>query len=169
MNNARMTIKELADSLGVSKTTVRKYMDEDFRAKYTEKGENGVIFIVQEGCARIAETTANIPQTPQFTANQFSETPQTSVSSGVVALLQATIDTLQQQLATKDAQLATKDAQIANLQQLLDQEQKLHLRTQQAQLPAPNDVDAPGDVAADAEPEDVRPRRSWSIFKRREK
>lgn len=118
------TIKQIADSLGVSKTTVRKYLTPDFRAAYIDSEPGAVITISDAGCALLAETlvqtTANFkPQTAnQFsetTANQpqtngkFSETtanqPQTN-DSEVIALLRATVDTLQRQLDVKDQQIA---------------------------------------------------------------
>lgn len=158
MSDTRMTIKELADSLGVSKTTVRKHMDEEFRSKFTEKGENGVIYITAEGCARFAETTGNRPQTPQFTGNQFAETtenrprtPQTSVSSDVVAVLQATIDALQKQLDVKDAQISQLTTALENTTASLQAAQALHAGTMQQQL-----GDGTGNGENVAEPEDVQ-------------
>ena len=47
--NMSYTIRQLAAEIGVSKTAVRKYMDEEFRKKYTEEFENNSILISDEG------------------------------------------------------------------------------------------------------------------------
>lgn len=48
------TIKQLADDLGVSKTAVRKYMDEAFRAEHTQTAPGNIITIDEIGCRKIA-------------------------------------------------------------------------------------------------------------------
>ena len=141
---ASKTIKELADSLGVSKTAVRKKMDDEFRKQYVETGADGTLRISETGCAvletcfrkpveTVAETTAN-------TANQLPQTePETTANQG----FQLVIETLREQLAAKDAQiaalndrLAEASATIAETARALSQaqlslqaEQKLHYET----------------------------------------
>ena len=65
-----MTVKQLADSLGVTKTAIRKRFTEDFRANHLQTTANGVIIISDEGCKLIAETL-------QTTANQIPQTAET--------------------------------------------------------------------------------------------
>lgn len=102
------TIKQLADELGVSKTTIRNYMNDDFRAKHTAKDRKGVITISDEGCKLIAETTANQRKESETTANQFAETELCTVPRSVLTALE-------EQLRQKDEQLAAKDKQISDL------------------------------------------------------
>lgn len=112
------TIKQLADSLGVSKTAVRNYMDDDFRAKHTAKDGKGVITITPEGCKLLSEIIG------KQTENTATTSPETEMCTIPVSVLK----TLQDQL---DA----KDAQIAELTRLLDQEQQLHAGTIKQSLP----------------------------------
>ena len=112
------TIKELANSLGVSKTAVRNYMDDDFRAKYTAKDSKGVITITPDGCKVLSE---NIGKQPENTAKNSPETEMCTIPTSVLKTLQD--------------QLAAKDEQIAELTRLLDQEQQLHAGTIKQALP----------------------------------
>ncbi len=107
-----MTIKQLADQIGVSKTAVRKHMDEDFRAKHTAETANGTITISPEGCKLIAEKFQKAPQTIE---NTPVETAENTVSADIVAILRDTIDTLKLQLEAKDAQIKDLQEQNAKL------------------------------------------------------
>ena len=146
---AAKTIKELADSLGVSKTAVRKKMDDEFRKQYVETGADGTLRISETGCAvletcfrkpaeTIAETTAN-------TANQLPQTePETTANQG----FQLVIETLRAQLEVKDAQIAALNDRLAEAaatitettraltetQKSLQAAQALHAGTMQQQL-----------------------------------
>ena len=54
------TIKELADEIGVSKTAIRKYMDDDFKSAYTTReGEKGTVIISDEGVTILKEKCNN--------------------------------------------------------------------------------------------------------------
>lgn len=145
------TIKQLADELGVSKTAIRNYMDDDFRAKYTAKDSKGVITITPEGCKLISENFSKPAENP---AKQVPET----VSGDMVLLLQTTIETLRQQLEVKDRQ-------IAELTRLADQAQRLHAGTMQA-LPEGSSEPAPAVPSApiiepDSEPSAQSPKRGF--------
>ena len=89
------TIKQLADELGVSKTAIRNYMDDDFRAKYTAKDHKGVITISPEGCKVLSE---NIGNQTENTAKQFAETELVTIPRSVLTMLE-------EQLREKDAQI----------------------------------------------------------------
>lgn len=89
------TIKQLADELHVSKTAIRNYMDDDFRAKYTAKDHKGVITIDAEGCKVLSE---NIGNQTENTAKQFAETE-------VVTIPRSVLTMLEEQLREKDAQI----------------------------------------------------------------
>lgn len=83
-----MTIKQIADELGVSKTAVRNYMNEDFRAKYTEKDCKGVILVSPEGCKLIAESLGK-------TENERKESAETEF----VTIPRSVLSLLEKQLA----------------------------------------------------------------------
>lgn len=102
------TVKQLADELSVSKTTIRNRFTDDFREKYTQTTSNKVILISAQGCKEIAETM-------QITANVFPqsiEKYEKSEEKALIDVLQSTINTLTSQLSVKDEQLITKDKQI---------------------------------------------------------
>lgn len=144
------TIKELADSLGVSKTAIRNYMTEEFRTKYTAKNEKGVITITPEGCKVIAESFA---KSPESNRNDFAETELVTIPRSVLA-------TYEEQLRQKDVQLAEKDLQIKDLTETVKSQaqsvqsaQALHAGTMQQQLGAGSPAHGE-EVAIDAEPVD---------------
>lgn len=113
-----MTIKQLADELGVTKTAIRKRFTDDFRANHLHTTDNNTIIIDDEGCKLIAETL-------QTTANQIPKTTEnlmeTSESSANLLLetLQTTITTLQEQLSAKDNLIAAQQEQINTLTESL--------------------------------------------------
>ena len=107
------TIKEIADELGVSKTTIRNKMTADFREKWVQTlTANGVqtLVITEEGVNSLksifrgGNNTANLGA--NFTENQFA--PNNDF---------------------KD-ELKAKNEQIEKLQKLLDQSQQLLLSEQ---------------------------------------
>lgn len=120
------TIKQLADALGVSKTFVRRYMDEDFRLQHTATGANGVITIDPEGCKLISETIGNRAETPE---NRLSETTANSENK-LYEMLQAELDAKNRQIEKLQAELAKEREhsreQFDKFAQLADQAQQLH-------------------------------------------
>lgn len=127
------TIKELADSLGVSKTAIRKYLTPEFRAAHTANQTGNSIVIDDEGCKLIAETfrkpAESFRKPPQTTANLEPETTGNLVSGDVVALLQSTIAALQQQLEVKDRQIADLTETVKTQAASLQAAQALHAGT----------------------------------------
>ncbi len=99
------TIKQIADELGVSKTAIRNYMDNDFRAKHTAKDDKGVITITPEGCKVIAKIIGKQVETNR---KEFVESEMCTIPRSV-------LETLQDQLHQKDEQIRAKDLQIADL------------------------------------------------------
>lgn len=102
------TIKQVADEIGVSKTAIRKYMDDDFKSKYTSKeGEKGAVMISDEGvqilkgCCK-GRNTEN--QEAEITANQV-ETTENHANPDLISLLKAELETLNKQLEAKDQQI----------------------------------------------------------------
>lgn len=128
MNGNNMTIKQVADSLNVSKTAVRNYMDEDFREKYTTKDDKGVITITPEGCKLLSE---NIGKQAENTEKQFSETELVTIPRSVLTMMERQIEQLQEELSKErqhSRELTDKIAQIA------DQAQHLQAGTMQPLL-----------------------------------
>ena len=99
------TIKQLADALGVCKTAIRNYMDDDFRVKFTAKDDKGVITITPDGCKLISE---NIGKQAENTAKNNPETELLTIPRSVWQLME-------EQIREKDEQLRVKDQQIADL------------------------------------------------------
>lgn len=137
-----MTIKQLADELGVSKTAIRNYMDEEFRAKYTEKDRKGVITIDSDGCKVIAETFGNQCKESESSANHFPETAENTENHDNIVIprivwevLQKELEEKNKQLEAKDKQLEVKDEQIRKLTELTDHAQQLHAGSIKQMLP----------------------------------
>lgn len=128
------TIKQIADEIGVSKTAIRNYMDDDFRAKYTAKDDKGVITITPDGCKLLSE---NIGKQSENGGSHVPESEFVTVPRSVWELIEA-------QIREKDEQLKAKDRQIEQLMSALQAEQALHAGTLQKQLPAPEENDTTG-------------------------
>ena len=106
------TIKQVADILGVSKTAIRNYMDDDFRAKYTEKDDKGVITITPPGYKQIALQLGRAEKLTETPETNFSETTENTEN---ITIPHAVWQTVLDQLKEKDRQLAARDKQIADL------------------------------------------------------
>lgn len=99
------SIKQIADELGVSKTWVRNYMDDDFRAKYTAKDDKGVITISPDGCKVLSENIGKQVENPG------KNDPETEL----LAIPRSVWQLMEDQIREKDEQLKAKDQQIADL------------------------------------------------------
>lgn len=114
-----MTIKQLADEIGVSKTAIRKYLTEEFRENYVETAANGVITISETGCGIISANFRKHENVVKTTANQFAENTENTENITIPIMvwntLQKQLEEKDQQLKEKDRQLAVKDEQINNL------------------------------------------------------
>ena len=131
------TIKQAAEELGISKTAVRKYFSDEFKAEYTTTDSDGRIMISEDGIAVIkekltyrAQTKTNQTETTENQEDKLSKTKkdistnqentaenqsanqvETTENTGLSDMLSF----LQKQLEEKDRQLAAKDEQITNL------------------------------------------------------
>lgn len=110
--DGKLTIKALADALGVSKTAIRNYMDDDFRAKYTEKDDKGVITITPNGYKLIALQLGRAEKLTESPESEFSETAENSEN---ITVPRSVWNMMLEQLKEKDKQLAIKDQQLADL------------------------------------------------------
>lgn len=138
------TIKQIAEELGVSKTAVRKKIEN--LGLQSSLRKNGNQFAIDETQEKLIKQAFSGNVTETKNANQ-SQTANHEVSD-LVSVLQTSIDVLK-------AELEAKDRQIEKLQMLLDQEQQLHALTAQQikALPEQTKVD----------PEERKPW--WKIWK----
>lgn len=144
------TIKELADSLGVSKTAIRNYMTEDFRAAHTTTNRNGSIAIDSAGCLLIAETMGKIWNDSGNTEKKVSENTGNSEN---ITIPRIVWDALHDDLKTKDAQIEKLISAMENVSHGVNGAQALHAGTMKqlgAGSPAPSK-----EVAIDAERVDL--------------
>ena len=115
-----MTIKELADELGVSKDKI-KYRVGKLPSNYLVK-KNGVTYLKSEGIQAIREQVGeNSP------VNSLGNYPPFTQYDKVVELLEKELDVLRSQLEEKDKQLE-------QAHKLIDQEQQLRMVTEQKLL-----------------------------------
>ena len=114
------TIKQIADELGVSKTAVRKKIEN--LGLQSSLRKNGNQFAIDEIQEKLIKQAFSGNETETKNANQ-SQTENHEVSD-LVSVLHTTISVLK-------AELEAKDRQIEKLQMLLDQEQQLHALTVQ--------------------------------------
>lgn len=118
-----LTIKQLADRLGVSKTAIRKHMSPEIRAEHTDTDPNGVIIIDSEGCKLIAESLGKLPELAECKVESI---PETTENTENVTIPRSVLALLEGQLAEKDRQIAEKDKHIAELTTALHAAQALH-------------------------------------------
>lgn len=119
------TIREVAEQQSVSKQTVRKKMDNEFRRNYVSK-EGNKLLISEDGVTKLIK---RLNEVGDGTKNHNSQTQienrkrNSRMQTASFAILQK--------------QLVVKDEQISKLTRLLDQSQQLQLHTQ-GQLDAAN-------------------------------
>ena len=147
------TIRQIADEIGVSKQAVYKRYKGKLHtvcAPYTHT-EQGVLYLSEQ-----AETLIK----QDFLKDDRSNGAHTE-EAGVVAVLQATIDTLQGQLEVKDRQIEELNARLAEVsaallaaQQTAAAAQALHAGTIQQQL-------LTGEAGADQQGQEPEQKRGW--------
>ena len=121
------TIKQIADELGVSKTAVRKKIENlGLQSSLRKNGNQFAIDKIQE---KLIKQAFSGNETETKNANQ-SQTENHEVSD-LVSVLETSITVLK-------AELEAKDRQIEKLQMLLDQEQQLHALTVQQRKALPD-------------------------------
>ena len=161
-----MTIKQLADELGVSKTTISKaVLVLGFNGKLHKVGNRYMLSEMQ--ISQIKSKISQFSQTDEEKKTQISPTLQTDEEEKMqISLLKQQNAILQQQLSVLSKQLSVKDEQIKLLQEQLiakdDQigqitsamesmatalsaEQALHAGTIQKQLTEHSLMDQPSD------------------------
>ena len=132
-----MTIKQLADELGLSKTAIRKKMTEEFRASYVTNDATGTMQISEEGCKLLREQfrkpAETIPETAENSRKQLPETPQTEVFA-LIEMLQNELKIKNDQITELNARLAETTAALTETTKSLQAAQALHAGTIQQQL-----------------------------------
>lgn len=116
-----MTIKELADELGLSKQAIRKQVSK-LPPTDTLVGINRAILVKADGIRKIKAWVST--QVPTESINQVS----TNIH------LESIVELLKNELEVLREQLKEKDKQIGEMQKLLNQQQQLHLIEQQKLL-----------------------------------
>lgn len=115
----KYTIKNLADELHVSKTAIRKIMDESFREQFVESSGN-TIQVSEEGANAIREHFKQSTKTRDSGNKAESSQKQEQKDSGNQTEL---VSVLKEQLANRNDELA-------EMRKMLSQSQELLLNTQ---------------------------------------
>lgn len=165
-----MTVKQLAEELGVSKPTISKAIsDLGLQGNLHKIGNR---FILEE--TEIQAIKSQITQTPRPPEPQETETDtekqsektETETEKTLISLLESQITILSQQLAVKDGQIAAQQEQIRTLTESLRDTttalaaaQALHAGTIKQQL---TDKQA----SCEGQPEDVPQQERKGFFKR---
>lgn len=129
---ADMTIKELADELGVSKQAIRKHLEKLPPTLSVTKKENAIYLdtaVTAFVRSKVTRVTGNL--TSNVAGNKFNEKEadnnlkrdEKNANNYEIEKI------LNEQLKIKDKQLAEKDKQIQTMQKLLDQQQQLSLQS----------------------------------------
>ena len=114
------TIKQIADELGVSKTAVRKKIEN--LGLQSSLRKNGNQFVIEKEQESLIKSAFSQNETKTKNANQVCEN---RLLLDLVSTLQKELDAKNEQLRKKDIQLAEKDKQIENAQKIADQAQQL--------------------------------------------
>ena len=155
------TIRQIADEIGVSKQAVYKRYKGKLHtvcAPYTHT-EQGVLYLSEQAETLIKQDflkddRSNGAHTDTHTERSIGAVPEQSQEAGVVAVLQATIDTLQGQLEVKDRQIEELNARLAEVSAALLAAQHLHAGTIQQQL-------LTGEAGADQQGQEPEQKRGW--------
>lgn len=130
------TIKQIADELGVSKTAVRKKIENLGLRSGLQK--NGNQFAIDENQEKLIKTAFSGSESE--TRTQTDSQTETETVSALVSMLQRELD--------------AKNEQIAHLQKLLDQEQQLRMVTEQKLL-----------QIEDKQEQEEQPKKRWKFWK----
>lgn len=117
------TIKQIAEELGVSKTAVRKKIENLGLSDKVKTDGNRIV--IDERQERLIKSTFSQNETKTANSNLVSEKSET------LQLLSDMVSTLTRQLEEKDKQLDAKDRQIEQLNERLAESQKLVDQQQQ--------------------------------------
>ena len=163
------TIRQIAEEIGVSKQAVYKRYKGKLHtvcAPYTHT-EQGVLYLSEQAETLIKQDflqddRSNGAHTDAHTERSIGAVLEQSQEASIVAVLQATIDTMQGQLVVKDKQIEELNARLAEVnsalvaaQQTAQAAQALHAGTIQQQL---------ADGEADPETVQMQEQKKWWKF-----
>ena len=152
----RYSIKEIADTVGVSKTAVRKKIEK--LGLQTELLKNGNKIPVDENVAKQIITAFDRP-TENETQTEFANQNGNEFSK-VIEILQAELESKNKQLASKDRQIEDLTRALENTTASLQAEQALHAGTMQKQLSSGEEQEQ----AEDQEKTKTDKKRHWWQF-----
>lgn len=152
----RYSIKEIADTVGVSKTAVRKKIEK--LGLQTELLKNGNKITVDENVAKQIITAFYRP-TENETQTEFANQNDNEFSK-VIEILQAELESKNKQLASKDRQIEDLTRALENTTASLQAEQALHAGTMQKQLSSGEEQEQ----AEDQEKTKTDKKRHWWQF-----
>ena len=160
------TIRQIADEIGVSKQAVYKRYKGKLHtvcAPYAHT-EQGVLYLSEQAETLIKQDflkdgCPNGSHTDTHTERSIGAVPEQSQEDGVVAVLQATIDTLQGQLEVKDRQIEKLTEALVAAQKTAAAAQALHAGTIQQQLTA-------GELEPKLEDQSEKKGWLWRLIKR---
>lgn len=152
----RYSIKEIADTVGVSKTAVRKKIEK--LGLQTELLKNGNKITVDENVAKQIITAFDRP-TENETQTEFANQNGNEFSK-VIEILQAELESKNKQLASKDRQIEDLTRALENTTASLQAEQALHAGTMQKQLSSGEEQEQ----AEDQETTKTDKKRHWWQF-----
>jgi predicted DNA-binding protein YlxM (UPF0122 family) len=152
----RYSIKEIADTVGVSKTAVRKKIEK--LGLQTELLKNGNKITVDENVAKQIITAFDRP-TENETQTEFANQNGNEFSK-VIEILQAELESKNKQLASKDRQIEDLTRALENTTASLQAEQALHAGTMQKQLSSGEEQEQ----AEDQEKTKTDKKRHWWQF-----
>lgn len=130
------TIKQIADELGVSKTAVRKKIEN--LGLHSSLQKNGNQFAIDEKQEKLIKSA--FFESEAETKTETNSQTETETVSALVSMLQRELD--------------AKNEQIAHLQKLLDQEQQLRMVTEQKLL-----------QIEDKQEQEEQPKKRWKFWK----
>ena len=151
------TIKQIADEIGVSKQAVyKRYKGKLYTAcaPYAHTVQ-GVLYLSEQAEALIKQDfLQNDCSNGAHTERSIGAVLEQPQEASVVAVLQATIDTLQGQLEVKDRQIEKLTEALVAAQKTAAAAQALHAGTLQQQL-------INGEVGEDQQSQEPEEKRSW--------
>lgn len=136
------TIKQIADELGVSKTAVRKKIEN--LGLHSSLQKNGNQFVIDENQEKLIKSAFS--ESESETRTETDSQTETETVSALVCMLQRELD--------------AKNEQIAQLQKLLDQEQQLRMVTEQRLL----QIEEKKELEEQQELEE-KPKKRWKFWK----
>ena len=160
------TIRQIADEIGVSKQAVYKRYKGKLHtvcAPYAHT-EQGVLYLSEQAETIIKQDFLKDDRsigahTDTHTERSIGAVPEQSQEDSVVAVLQATIDTLQGQLEVKDRQIEKLTEALVAAQKTAAAAQALHAGTIQQQLTA-------GELEPKLEDQSEKKGWLWRLIKR---